>query len=99
MGACFCTGACRNGGRCPAGSDWGWNPTWPQPNTNPYHPTTTPPWYPTTPPVYPYQVPYPMPVIQGCICPPGAEKTCQGACCPRRGMTTISVGNVSNQGG
>lgn len=21
---------------------------------------------------------------QGCVCPPGAEKTCQGALCPRR---------------
>jgi hypothetical protein len=23
---------------------------------------------------------------QGCICPPGAEKTCQGGGCPRRGV-------------
>lgn len=23
-------------------------------------------------------------VAQGCICPPGAEKSCQGAFCPRR---------------
>lgn len=22
--------------------------------------------------------------VQGCICPPGAEKTCQGGMCPRR---------------
>lgn len=34
-----------------------------------------------------YRLDYPgytMPVQQGCICPPGAEQTCQGAMCPRR---------------
>lgn len=28
---------------------------------------------------------------QGCICPPGAEITCQGALCPRRGYGACNV--------
>jgi hypothetical protein len=28
---------------------------------------------------------------RGCICPPGAEKTCQGFGCPRKGISAASV--------
>lgn len=28
--------------------------------------------------------PVPTTVLQGCVCPPGSEKTCQGALCPRK---------------
>lgn len=28
-----------------------------------------------------------LPITHGCICPPGAELTCQGAMCPRRAPT------------
>lgn len=34
-------------------------------------------------PVSPSPVPTPA-STRGCICPPGAEKTCQGISCPRR---------------
>lgn len=30
------------------------------------------------------------PITQGCICPPGAEKTCQGPMCPRRPMISAT---------
>jgi hypothetical protein len=33
----------------------------------------------------PVRPPSPAPATLGCICPPGAELTCQGALCPRRG--------------
>lgn len=29
---------------------------------------------------------------QGCICPPGSERTCQGALCPRRAPSSPSCG-------
>lgn len=32
-------------------------------------------------------------VAQGCICPPTAERTCQGALCPRR-----AIGSATGQG-
>lgn len=31
---------------------------------------------------------YSPPQPPGCICPPGAEKTCQGPSCPRRRIVT-----------
>lgn len=31
-----------------------------------------------------WQVPIAQPKPHGCICPPGAEKTCEGPLCPRR---------------
>ena len=38
----------------------------------------------------------PAPVIQnvqGCICPAGAETTCKGITCPRRGINVSAIGN------
>lgn len=34
------------------------------------------------------------PAQQGCICPPGAEKTCQGPMCPRRPMVGRATGTA-----
>jgi len=35
-----------------------------------------------------YPAPYiPQPVMRGCVCPPGAEATCQGFACPRKPLT------------
>lgn len=44
-----------------------------------YFDPINPPWPPNT--SFP---PPPPPIPQGCICPPGAELTCQGPFCPRR---------------
>ncbi len=33
-----------------------------------------------------WEVPQPQ---QGCICPPGSEKTCQGPLCPRRPVVAV----------
>lgn len=34
----------------------------------------------------------PAPLLpRGCICPPGAEKTCQGFSCPRQGFMGTQV--------
>ena len=51
------------------------------------HMCGTTPWYPlpSPQPLSPY--PNFVPHLQGCICPVGAEKTCQGPLCPRRGIT------------
>lgn len=39
----------------------------------------------TRPPVVdPIQVPAPIIYAHGCVCPAGAEATCQGPSCPRR---------------
>lgn len=39
--------------------------------------------YPAPPPTTPYVVPVIPPAPRGCVCPVGAEKTCQGDFCPR----------------
>lgn len=28
--------------------------------------------------------------VMGCVCPPGAEKTCQGPLCPRRAISPLA---------
>lgn len=35
-------------------------------------------------PVRPAPIPAPPTTTMGCVCPAGAEKTCQGPLCPRR---------------
>jgi hypothetical protein len=45
------------------------------------HPNYRPPFYQGIWPGHTYPV---QPTQHGCICPPGAEKTCQGPMCPRR---------------
>ena len=48
-------------------------------------------WWPQIMPLPPMS-----PVVpHGCICPPGAEKTCQGWNCPRRGF---AQSGLSSQG-
>jgi hypothetical protein len=49
-------------------------------------PICYPGWQPW-PPYYGYGT---VALPQGCICPAGAEKTCQGPLCPRRPMITGS---------
>lgn len=41
----------------------------------------------------PLVTPVPWTASQGCICPPGAERTCQGPLCPRKplGSATSAV--------
>lgn len=40
------------------------------------------------------------PRIQGCICPVGAEKTCQGAMCPRKPIgSAASIASPTTQTG
>lgn len=38
----------------------------------------------------PVVTPIPSGVTQGCICPVGAEKTCQGPLCPRRPIGPVT---------
>ncbi len=45
----------------------------------------------------PMVTPIPSSVTQGCICPPGAEKTCQGPTCPRKPITS-AISIVRNDG-
>lgn len=39
---------------------------------------------------------YQPPLPRGCVCPPGAEQTCQGWQCPRKPLSTATyAGHVS----
>jgi hypothetical protein len=66
------------------------------------HPEWYSPVYPNAPAPYipywtiPHYIPQPIVIPIGCICPVGAEKTCQGTCCPRKsGWVKSSIPPVS----
>jgi hypothetical protein len=47
-----------------------------------------------------YSRAYGRPIQQGCVCPAGAEKTCQGPMCPRKPLspaTAASQGPTDNE--
>jgi hypothetical protein len=52
---------------------------------------TPPSWFPATGPAIPYQFAVQMPIENGCICPPGANKECERPDCPRKDRTQIAT--------
>jgi hypothetical protein len=63
-------------------------PSWPCPLCFPNY-TVHPPHYPLNYPHYGYTTTTATP--RGCICPPGAEKTCQGFGCPRKPIIASGI--------